>query len=289
MVPALIPESDKGGGNERYRTRLPAMKGSLVRVGEIMNTQLVTIEPKEAAEVAWSRMQRRSMRHLVVTENGRLRGILSERDLGGRRGTETRKGRLVQDLMTPRVVSTKSNTTLHRAANLMGGRRIGCLPVLEEGRLVGIVTATDVFDELGRRGRRAPLPGWVPRPVKRRSGRTAAPLVPAHIRVLGADLTKDKRASLRQKLGVKLGKFANSIERVSIRVKDVNGPRGGIDQVCQIKVVLSGLPSVVFEAQDASLDTAIGKALVGTERAVRQSLQRRRRKPIKAATRSRLG
>jgi hypothetical protein len=58
--------------------------------------------------------------------------------------------------------------------------------------------------------------------------------------------------------------------------------------VCQIKAVLSGLPSVVFEAQDTSLDTAIRKALAGTERAVRQSLQRRRMEPIKAGVRSRV-
>jgi hypothetical protein len=226
---------------------------------------------------------------LVVTENGRLRGVVSERDLGGRSDTDIRKGRTVQDLMTARVVSAESKTTLHQAANLMGGRRIGCLPVLDGGRLVGIVTATDVFDELSRHGPRAPLPGWVPRALKRQSGRTAAPSVPAHIRVLGTDLTKDQRISLRQKLGVKLGKFSNSIERVSIRVKDVNGPRGGIYQVCQIKVVLSGLPSVVFEAQDASLNTAIGKALAGAERGVRQSLQRRRMEPIKVGVRPRHG
>jgi hypothetical protein len=40
---------------------------------------------------------------------------------------------------------------------------------------------------------------------------------------------------------------AASIERVSVRVKDVNGPRGGIEQVCRIKVVLSDFPSVILE------------------------------------------
>jgi hypothetical protein len=52
--------------------------------------------------------------------------------------------------------------------------------------------------------------------------------------------------------------------------------------VCQIKVVLIGLPSVVFEAQDSSLDRATSKALGGIQRAVRQSLQRRRMEPLKA-------
>lgn len=112
-------------------------------------------------------------------------------------------------------------------------------------------------------------------------------MVPAHIRMLGADLSKEQRASIRQKLGMKFGKFASSIERVSVRVKDVNGPRGGIDHVCRVKVVLSGLPSVVYEAQDEFPDVAIGSALAGTERAVRRSLKRRRMKPIKVGARSR--
>ncbi len=141
----------------------------------------------------------------------------------------------------------------------------------------------------GRSSRRSRFPGWVPKAEKRKSGRRDAQPVPAHIRVLGAELSKDQRASIRQKLDRKLAKFAGSIERVSVRVKDVNGPRGGVDQVCRIKVVLSNLPSVMFEAQDATLDVAIGNALVGTERAVRRTLQRRRMKPIKAGTRSRVG
>ena len=139
-----------------------------------------------------------------------------------------------------------------------------------------------------RKSRTTPsFPGWIPRALKRKSGRMDVPLVPAHIRVLGTNLSKDKRTDIRQQLGRKLGKFAPSIERVSVRVDDVNGPRGGIDQLCRIKVVLSDLPSVVFEARDASLDVAIGSALAGTERAVRRSVQRRRMKPIKVGARSR--
>ena len=131
------------------------------------------------------------------------------------------------------------------------------------------------------------FPGWIPRPLNRKSSLHDVRMIPAHIRVLGANLSKDTRTEIRNKLNRKLGKFAKAIERVSVRVKDINGPRGGIDQVCRIKVVLSNLSSVVFEAQDASLDVAIGSALTGIERAARRSLQRRRMKPRKGAARSR--
>ena len=84
---------------------------------------------------------------------------------------------------------------------------------------------------------------------------------------------------------MKLGKFASSVERVSVRVEDLNGPRGGVDPPCRHKVVRSGLPSVVFVSRGASLEAAVDGALAGVERAVRRSLQRRRMTPIKGGRR----
>ncbi len=124
----------------------------------------------------------------------------------------------------------------------------------------------------------------LPKVAKRTAGRTSAPQVPANIRVYGVDLSQEERARIRHGLGVKLGKYATSIERVTVRVLDVNGPRGGIDKLCRIKVVLSGLPSVIFESQALTLRAAINGALSGTERAVRRSVQRRLTKSAKAAT-----
>jgi len=126
---------------------------------------------------------------------------------------------------------------------------------------------------------RAPLPGWIPRRVKRASGHTDTSRTPAHVRVIGVELDDGDRESIRQKLSTKLGKFAASIERVSVRVTDANGPRGGVDQVCSVKVVLSGLPSVVVERRHTSLHAAIAAALRATEQAVRSSVRRRRMKP----------
>jgi ribosome-associated translation inhibitor RaiA len=129
---------------------------------------------------------------------------------------------------------------------------------------------------------RSPFPGWIPKALKRESSRE---VVPAHIRVLGTNLNKNTRVYMRQKVSRALRKFAQSIERVTVRVKDVNGPRGGIDQLCRIKVVLSKLPSVLVETRHAVLDVAFRNVLARTERAVGKSVQRRRMKPRKLATR----
>jgi hypothetical protein len=122
----------------------------------------------------------------------------------------------------------------------------------------------------------------LPKAAKRSAGRTPTPQVPANVRVYGVDLSREERAGIRQGLGAKLGKYASSIERVSVRVLDANGPRGGIDKMCRVKVVLSALPSVIFESRAASLKDALNDALAGTEQAVRRSVQRRRTKPLKA-------
>jgi hypothetical protein len=120
----------------------------------------------------------------------------------------------------------------------------------------------------------------MPRPLKRASGRTDALRTPAHVRVIGVDLNEEDRALIRKKLGTKLGKFAASIERVTVRMTDANGPRGGVDHVCNVKVVLSGLPSVVVERRDASPHAAVALAVRATDQAVRRSLSRRRMKPL---------
>lgn len=125
--------------------------------------------------------------------------------------------------------------------------------------------------------RRAPMPSYLPRQVKAASGRAPTALIPAYIRSIDHVLDADDRAYIRRKLGTKLGKFTEVIERVSVRVGDTNGPRGGnSDKSCRIKVVLIGLPSVLIETQHASLQAAVDLGLTRTESAVRSSTGRRR-------------
>ncbi len=117
------------------------------------------------------------------------------------------------------------------------------------------------------------------RPRKPDSARRAP--MPAYIRAEQGDLGRLERDYIRRKLGTRLGKFSRSILRISVRTDDVNGPRGGVDRLCRIKVVLRGLPTQVFESRAASLDAAVDGALAGIERTVRRTLQRRRKQPLK--------
>jgi CBS-domain-containing membrane protein/ribosome-associated translation inhibitor RaiA len=301
-----------------------------MRISDLMSAKVITMKPNEHAESAWSKMQQHHIRHLVVVEKQQIVGVLSDRNLGGQKGRDMRRGRVVGDLMTSQVVTASPEMQIRQAANLMRGRSIGCLPVMNEGELVGIVTTTDVLTELGRGRvrpnrrppqrpvrrpkdtahvvcsepdeqtpgvtgrnvstlgrsrirkpdsiRRAPMADRIPRPVKAATGRTSSPGVPAYIRADSVHVNQDDRAYLRRKLGMKLGKFAKSIERVSIHIEDINGPRGGEDKVCRIKAVLSGLPSIVVEQRHASLQAAMDRALDRVEKVVRRSLGRRRQK-----------
>ena len=133
--------------------------------------------------------------------------------------------------------------------------------------------------------KREPLADQVPRPVKRTAGRTAVRLTPANIRVEGVRLDDDDRTYIRRRLGEKLGKYGRRLERVTVRMRDINGPRGGVDIQCRIKLVVSGLPSVVVEHHAERLRPALTRALAGAERAMRRTLQRRRSRPIRSVAR----
>jgi len=124
--------------------------------------------------------------------------------------------------------------------------------------------------------KRAPFAAQIARAEKRRLARTSSAEIPAFIRAVGVELEATDRDYLRRKLGRKLGKFAQFIERASVRIEDVNGPKGGVDKRCRIKVVLSGMPSVVIDERHVELQAVMDRALARAERAVRRAVEVRR-------------
>ncbi len=121
-----------------------------MRVQDVMTDQVLTVSPGIAAEDAWNTMRMRRIHHLVVTRAGRIVGLLSDRDVGGDKGTLTRANRTAADLMTAKVLTVPPTMPIRKAANLMRGRSIGCLVVVDGARIVGIVTVADLLELIGR-------------------------------------------------------------------------------------------------------------------------------------------
>ena len=121
-----------------------------MRVQDVMTRGVKTIAPTAAAEDAWNKMRLNRIHHLVVTMADRVIGVLSDRDLGGRRGAVVRQSSTVADIMNAPAVTVEPTTTVRQAANVMRGRAIGCLVVVESGRATGIVTVSDLLELVGR-------------------------------------------------------------------------------------------------------------------------------------------
>jgi ribosome-associated translation inhibitor RaiA len=123
--------------------------------------------------------------------------------------------------------------------------------------------------------RAQPLPATVPKPAKRTAGRTTAAKTPLNLRTSGVRVDEALQTYARDRAGRKIGKFATHIERATIRFSDVNGPRGGVDTECKIKVVVSGAASVVVAERATDARSALDAALDTVEGAIRRNVQRR--------------
>jgi CBS domain-containing protein len=127
------------------------------RVREVMTPAPVTIAPEAPLAAALAMMRQHEIRHLpVVDVDGRFVGIVTDRDLRQasfarfRSLTQGARDILVQDVMTCGVVTIDPGATIARAASVMFERRIGSLPVVENGQIAGILTERDLLKLLMR-------------------------------------------------------------------------------------------------------------------------------------------
>jgi CBS domain-containing protein len=108
-----------------------------------MRSDPLTIGPTEMLATAQATMQREGIRQLPVIDKGALVGILTERNLREHVGylDSTR----VDGAMTENPVTVVSTTPAIDAARLLLDRKINALPVVDDGRLIGIVTRSDLL------------------------------------------------------------------------------------------------------------------------------------------------
>jgi len=124
-------------------------------VGHLMSTDLFTVRPDDLVEMVARVMEWRDVRHVPVEdEEGRLVGIVSHRSLLRMLadGPPGGGGELVavRQIMNADPISVAPTTPVAEAVELMRRRRIGSLPVVEDRRLVGIVTVYDFLESSAR-------------------------------------------------------------------------------------------------------------------------------------------
>lgn len=112
----------------------------MIPVKEVMTSDVITFgEDTPVDEIAECLSEHRITGAPVVTADRYVVGIVSEVDVFGKRG------KVARDIMSPGVISITEDTGIDEAARLLVGERIRRLPVLRSGRLVGLISRSDVL------------------------------------------------------------------------------------------------------------------------------------------------
>jgi acetoin utilization protein AcuB len=128
-------------------------------VNDIMTPNPVTVTPRNAIRTAINLMREGGYRRMPVVDRGRLVGIITDRDLRRAANSpfvvrEQWYDNFILDhievgsCMTPNPLTIEPTATIAEAARMMRNHKIGGLPVVAEGQLVGIITETDLLDFL---------------------------------------------------------------------------------------------------------------------------------------------
>ena len=127
-----------------------------MQVREIMSTDIEVVDRNDNLRTVEERMATKQLRHLPVLEQGEIVGIVTQRDLfkaamssamgyGEKAQQAYLQSVRVKEIMVYPVVTVAPDTSVAAAADMMMNKGIGCLPVVEDQQLIGIVTKTDLL------------------------------------------------------------------------------------------------------------------------------------------------
>lgn len=125
-------------------------------VGERMSRPVITVTADSPIMEAFDLLKRDNIRRAPVIKDGKLVGIISDHDLLNASPSQATTlsvyelpyllGKIkIQDVMSTQVISVTEDTPIEEAARIMADNKIGGLPVLRDGQIVGMITETDLF------------------------------------------------------------------------------------------------------------------------------------------------
>lgn len=127
-----------------------------MKVKDIMVKEVATLDINDELSLANDIMRLGRIRHLPVVDGHRLVGIISERDLfrsslaqalgyGTKNTRDLMKTLRIKDVMVTGVITIPPDTDVCEATKIMMQEKIGCLPIVQENMLVGLITETDIL------------------------------------------------------------------------------------------------------------------------------------------------
>lgn len=124
----------------------------MVTIEQVMTKNVITVVPETTLQQALTIAKEKKIRHLPVLDGNRLVGLVSDRDLRSvcpsilcPEDPELLQNTLIKDIMHTDVITIHPLDFLEEAARLLYEYKIGCLPVVRNNELVGIVTETDIL------------------------------------------------------------------------------------------------------------------------------------------------
>lgn len=128
-------------------------------VGERMSRPVISVSPEESINDVLAMFRREHIRRAPVMKEGKLVGIISERDLLNASPSSATTLSVwemnyliskvrVKDVMTKKVITVDKDTPIEEAARIMADKKIGGLPVTSLDKVVGVITETDLFKVL---------------------------------------------------------------------------------------------------------------------------------------------
>lgn len=185
-----------------------------------MTRDVVTLGPEASAAEALGVCRERTIRHIPIVEEGRLVGLISDRDLrdvspprGGRDQENTLGWVRVKDIMSTDLFTIHPLDTIDHAAREIYDRKIGCLPVVDGDELVGIITSQDMMRTLtflvGAHGRGS----WVEVEVPNQPGALASV----------TDTIRDSQINIAS---IFLGPAPKATHRVIVLRLETTNPKG---------------------------------------------------------------
>jgi predicted transcriptional regulator len=124
-------------------------------VKDIMTKKVISVDKNQKLSDAVNLMEKKRISRVVVTSNGEICGMLTEKDVtehigSSRHGKSSPTSLHISTAMSYSVISIAGDATIENAAKTMTKRGVSSLPVINDGKLAGIVTKTDIVKTLDR-------------------------------------------------------------------------------------------------------------------------------------------